>query len=107
FIILDEAQNTTPEQMKMFLTRLGLGSRAVVTGDITQIDLPRGKSSGLEEVRFVLREVPGIAFVYLTDQDVVRHELVSQIIRAYERYEAERLAGQNARADGAGGEAEE
>ncbi|MHB8946244.1 MAG: PhoH family protein, partial [Bacillota bacterium] len=90
FIILDEAQNTTPEQMKMFLTRLGFGSRAVVTGDITQVDLPRGKFSGLEEVRTVLHDVDGIAFVYLSDRDVVRHELVQKIIKAYERFNSAR-----------------
>lgn len=89
FVILDEAQNTTSEQMKMFLTRLGFGSRAVVTGDITQIDLPKGTSSGLDEVRHILRDVEGIAFVYLTDQDVVRHELVQKIIKAYERHNEE------------------
>lgn len=87
FVILDEAQNTTPEQMKMFLTRMGLNSKAVVTGDITQIDLPKGTYSGLEQVRVVLRDVPGIGFVYLSDRDVVRHELVSRIVRAYDRYE--------------------
>ncbi len=87
FVILDEAQNTTPEQMKMFLTRMGLNSKAVVTGDITQIDLPKGTYSGLEQVRIVLRDVPGISIVYLTDRDVVRHELVSRIIRAYDKYE--------------------
>lgn len=92
FIILDEAQNTTPEQMKMFLTRLGFGSKAIITGDITQIDLPRGKFSGLEEARKVLADVPGIAFNYLTERDVVRHELVSRIITAYEKYEKERKA---------------
>ena len=73
FIILDEAQNTTPEQMKMFLTRMGIGSKAVVTGDITQIDLPRGTYSGLEQVRIVLKEVEGLEFVYLTERDVDRH----------------------------------
>ncbi|BCV25637.1 PhoH family protein [Gelria sp. Kuro-4] len=87
FILLDEAQNTTPEQMKMFLTRLGFGSKAIITGDITQVDLPRGRFSGLEEVRFVLRDVAGIAFVYFSHQDVVRHELVQRIITAYEEYE--------------------
>ncbi len=90
FIILDEAQNTTAEQMKMFLTRLGFGSKAVVTGDITQVDLPRGKFSGLEEVRTVLHDVEGIAFVYLSDRDVVRHELVQKIIKAYERFDLTR-----------------
>lgn len=87
FILLDEAQNTTPEQMKMFLTRLGFGSKAVITGDITQVDLPRGRFSGLEEVRFVLQDVEGIAFIYFSHQDVVRHELVQRIITAYEEYE--------------------
>lgn len=87
FIILDEAQNTTPEQMKMFLTRLGFGSKAVVTGDITQIDLPRGQSSGLAQARDVLRDVPGVAIVQLSEKDVVRHELVQRIILAYEKYE--------------------
>jgi phosphate starvation-inducible PhoH-like protein len=86
FIILDEAQNTTPEQMKMFLTRMGIGSKAVVTGDITQIDLPRGTYSGLEQVRIVLKEVEGLEFVYLTEKDVVRHELVQRIVQAYERF---------------------
>ncbi len=87
FIVLDEAQNTTPEQMKMFLTRLGFGSKAVVTGDITQVDLPAGTKSGLAEVRHILAGVPGIAIVYLSEADVVRHELVQRIIQAYERYE--------------------
>ncbi len=87
FIILDEAQNTTPEQMKMFLTRLGFGSKAVVTGDITQVDLPKGNVSGLAEMPEIMGDVPGIAVVFLSDQDVVRHELVQYIIRAYERYE--------------------
>ncbi len=86
FIILDEAQNTTSEQMKMFLTRLGFNSKAVITGDITQVDLPSGKVSGLIEVRSVLRDVKGIEFVYLGQEDVVRHELVQQIIRAYEQH---------------------
>lgn len=89
FVILDEAQNTTPEQMKMFLTRLGLNSKAVVNGDITQIDLPKGVCSGLEQVRVVLRGIEGIKMVYLTDKDVVRHELVSRIIRAYESFDDE------------------
>ncbi|MEW6724521.1 MAG: PhoH family protein [Bacillota bacterium] len=95
FVILDEAQNTTPEQMKMFLTRLGFGSKAVITGDITQIDLPKGKWSGLEEVRRVLANVPGIAFVHLSERDVVRHELVQRVIKAYEEYEKERAATDN------------
>ncbi len=87
FIILDEAQNTSSEQMKMFLTRLGFNSKTVITGDITQVDLPAGKVSGLIEVRSVLREIPGIQFVYLKEEDVVRHELVQCIIRAYEAYQ--------------------
>lgn len=89
FIILDEAQNTTPEQMKMFLTRIGFGSKAVVTGDITQIDLPGDKKSGLKEVMKVLKDVKGIEFVYLSEKDVVRHELVQRIIKAYERYDSD------------------
>jgi phosphate starvation-inducible PhoH-like protein len=84
FIILDEAQNTTSEQMKMFLTRLGFNSKAVVTGDITQIDLPQKKTSGLMQVRRILREIEGIKFCYLTEGDVVRHELVQKIVRAYD-----------------------
>lgn len=87
FVILDEAQNTTSEQMKMFLTRLGIGSRAVVTGDITQVDLPKGVFSGLDQARTVLKDVEDIAFAYLTDSDVVRHELVQKVIKAYEAYE--------------------
>ena len=87
FIILDEAQNTTSEQMKMFLTRLGQGSRAIITGDVTQIDLPKGKKSGLIEATRVLQGVKGLEFVYLTHKDVVRHELVMRIIEAYGRYE--------------------
>lgn len=88
FIILDEAQNTTPEQMKMFLTRLGTGSRCIVTGDISQIDLPKGKKSGLVEAMEVLRGVEGVHIVELTAKDVVRHELVQKIVRAYEAFEA-------------------
>jgi len=88
FIILDEAQNTTTEQMKMFLTRLGFNSKTVVTGDITQVDLPSDKSSGLIEVQKILDGIEGIRFVYFTNRDVVRHKLVQQIIKAYERYEA-------------------
>jgi phosphate starvation-inducible protein PhoH and related proteins len=87
FIILDEAQNTTSEQMKMFLTRLGFGSKAIITGDVTQIDLPRGKSSGLKKVTEILDDVRGIDFVYLSKKDVVRHQLVQRIIEAYEKYE--------------------
>ncbi|HKE59291.1 MAG TPA: PhoH family protein [Pyrinomonadaceae bacterium] len=84
FIILDEAQNTTSEQMKMFLTRIGFGSKAVITGDVTQVDLPTGKRSGLIEAERILSDVEGIEFVYFTDKDVVRHKLVQMIIRAYE-----------------------
>lgn len=87
FIILDEAQNTTPEQMKMFLTRIGFGSKVIVTGDITQIDLPGDKKSGLKEVIKILRNIKGIEFVFLTEKDVVRHELVQKIIRAYEKHD--------------------
>jgi len=87
FIILDEAQNTTHEQMKMFLTRIGFGSKAVVTGDVTQIDLPKDRPSGLVEAAEVLRNVPGVACVRLGQADVVRHELVQKIVRAYEQYE--------------------
>ena len=86
FVILDEAQNTTPEQMKMFLTRIGFGSKAVVTGDITQIDLPRGHKSGLIEARLVLKRVRGIAFTHFQSSDVVRHPLVQRIVNAYERH---------------------
>ena len=86
FIILDEAQNTTREQMKMFLTRMGFGSKVVVTGDITQIDLPRGKKSGLVEAERVLKQVKDIGFCYLKDVDVVRHELVKKIINAYDQF---------------------
>ena len=84
FIILDEAQNTTSEQMKMFLTRIGFGSKAVITGDVTQVDLPTGKRSGLIEAERILSQLEGIEFVYFTDKDVVRHRLVQMIIRAYE-----------------------
>lgn len=92
FIILDEAQNTTSEQMKMFLTRLGNGSKAVVTGDITQIDLPGGKKSGLREVTKILKNIDGIATVRFDEKDVVRHHLVQEIVKAYERY-AEKTEG--------------
>jgi phosphate starvation-inducible PhoH-like protein len=87
FIILDEAQNTTPEQMKMFLTRLGFGSKAVVTGDVTQVDLPEGKKSGLREARNILRGVEGIKFFEFSDRDVVRHPLVAKIVVAYDKNE--------------------
>jgi phosphate starvation-inducible PhoH-like protein len=87
FIILDEAQNTTREQMKMYLTRLGYNSKTVITGDITQIDLPHGKASGLIEAEKILSGVEGIKFVYFSERDVVRHKLVQAIVKAYERYE--------------------
>ncbi|MBR6633951.1 MAG: PhoH family protein [Clostridia bacterium] len=87
FIILDESQNTTPEQMKMFLTRLGFNSKAVITGDITQIDLPDGKSSGLKQALKIVSDIPGISVTYLTSRDVVRHSLVTKIIEAYDRYD--------------------
>ena len=86
FVILDEAQNTTSEQMKMFLTRLGFGSKAVVTGDITQIDLPNARMSGLVEALKIVRDVDGIGFVYFDEKDVVRHKLVQQIVKAYEAF---------------------
>ncbi|NLK72196.1 MAG: PhoH family protein [Clostridiales bacterium] len=86
FIILDEAQNTTREQMKMFLTRMGFGSKAVITGDITQIDLPKGKNSGLKEAAKVLKGINGIAFSFLQESDIVRHPLVQRIINAYEKH---------------------
>ncbi len=90
FIILDEAQNTTPEQMKMFLTRLGFGSKAVVTGDVTQVDLPDGKKSGLREVRRILDGVEGLQFFDFSDKDVVRHPLVGKIVTAYDRWDREK-----------------
>ena len=86
FVILDEAQNTTSEQMKMFLTRLGFNSKAVITGDVTQTDLPAGRTSGLIEAQRVLAGVPGIRFIYFTEKDVVRHPLVQEIVKAYEAY---------------------
>jgi phosphate starvation-inducible PhoH-like protein len=86
FVILDEAQNTTPEQMKMFLTRIGFGSKAVVTGDITQIDLARGQKSGMVAVQKILVHVRGIAFTAFKSEDVVRHPLVQRIVDAYERH---------------------
>jgi len=88
FIILDESQNTTLEQMKMFLTRIGFGSTAVITGDITQVDLPRGTKSGLTHVIEVLKDVPGISFTHFLSKDVVRHPLVQRIVEAYERFES-------------------
>jgi phosphate starvation-inducible PhoH-like protein len=95
FVILDEAQNTTSEQMKMFLTRLGFNSKAVVTGDVTQIDLPNGRRSGLIEAVDVVARVTGISFIYFTERDVVRHNLVQRIIRAYEEYDQSRTAKSN------------
>ncbi|MGI6141340.1 MAG: PhoH family protein [Caldicoprobacterales bacterium] len=95
FIILDEAQNTTSEQMKMFLTRMGQGSRAIITGDITQIDLPKGRKSGLVEAIRVLKGIKGLKFVYLTHKDVVRHELVMRIIEAYGRYDKKTVRRQS------------
>ena len=94
FVILDEAQNTTTEQMKMFLTRIGYGSKVVITGDITQIDLPIGKMSGLIEARNVISGVEGISFIYFNERDVVRHPLVQRIVRAYESYSAQNTARQ-------------
>jgi phosphate starvation-inducible protein PhoH and related proteins len=90
FVVLDEAQNTTPEQMKMFLTRLGFNSKAVVTGDITQIDLPSGQHSGLNVVREILTGIGDLAFVYLSSRDVVRHRIVQDIVEAYRRYDEAR-----------------
>ena len=89
FIILDEAQNTTPEQMKMFLTRLGFGSKVVVTGDITQVDLPGGQRSGLKVVKDILEGVDDVHFSVLTSQDVVRHRLVGDIVDAYEKWQVQ------------------
>ena len=97
FVILDEAQNTTTEQMKMFLTRLGFGSKAVITGDATQIDLPAGKMSGMNEAREILRNVEGIRFCEFTDRDVVRHPLVQEVVRAYESAQARKDAAEGAR----------
>ncbi len=93
FIILDEAQNTTTEQMKMFLTRIGMGSKAVITGDVTQIDLPAGRRSGLVEAERVLKGIDGIDFTYFTERDVVRHKLVQMIIRAYDEHSRKGFEG--------------
>ena len=90
FVVLDEAQNTSPEQMKMFLTRLGFNTKMVVTGDVTQVDLPTGRGSGLRQVRQVLNDIPGVAFVELTSEDVVRHRIVASIIDAYRFFEEEK-----------------
>jgi phosphate starvation-inducible PhoH-like protein len=110
FVILDEAQNTTSEQMKMFLTRLGFNSKAVITGDVTQIDLPAGKKSGLIEALEVCGKIEGIGVVQFSEKDVVRHNLVQQIIRAYEEFEAanpqNRAASENGKGNGRGKESE-
>ncbi len=95
FIILDEAQNTTPEQMKMFLTRIGFGSTAVITGDVTQIDLPRGQPSGLRQAIEVLRDVPGISFTFFNARDVVRHALVQRIVHAYDAFDRQQVNAAN------------
>ena len=95
FIILDEAQNATPEQMKMFLTRLGFQSKAIVTGDLTQTDLPSGTKSGLAAAVKIVAGIPDIKIHYFTDRDVVRHKLVQKIILAYERYEREQVKAKN------------
>ncbi|HTQ78777.1 MAG TPA: PhoH family protein, partial [Thermoanaerobaculia bacterium] len=100
FIILDEAQNTTPEQMKMFLTRIGFNSKAVINGDITQIDLPQGRTSGLREAQEVLAEISGIKFFRFDKSDVVRHSLVQQIVSAYDRFDEVRRAENEARTEG-------
>lgn len=97
FIILDEAQNTTPEQMKMFLTRLGFGSKMVITGDVTQIDLPNGAHSGLRVIKDILHEIDDIAFLELTAEDVVRHRLIGDIVKAYENYDVTRQAPRSLR----------
>ena len=97
FIILDEAQNTTPEQMKMFLTRLGFGSKMVVTGDVTQIDLPNGAKSGLRVITDILQDIDDIAFKELTAEDVVRHRLIGDIVKAYEKFDAAKAAPRNIR----------
>lgn len=101
FVILDEAQNTTPEQMKMFVTRIGYNSKAVVTGDITQIDLPAGRMSGLVEAERILSRVEGIGFVHFNERDVVRHPLVQRIVRAYETYSAQNVNQQSLSFDAA------
>src|SRR5262249_45573330 len=102
FIMLDEAQNTSPEQMKMFLTRLGFGSKMVVTGDVTQVDLLPGQVSGLRVVQDILDGIPDIHFAKLTSHDVVRHKLVGKIVDAYERYDAHEARKKTRDADGAG-----
>lgn len=104
FIILDEAQNTTPEQMKMFLTRIGIGAKAVITGDVTQVDLPRGHKSGLAEARRILKDVRGLAFTDFDASDVVRHPLVARIVAAYEKNIMEEKRRAQAEGHGTGGE---
>ena len=99
FIILDEAQNTTPEQMKMFLTRVGLGSKAVVTGDITQIDLPPGRVSGLVQAQRIVKDIEGIEIVRFNERDVVRHPLVQKIVVAYDQFDRQE-AGKASLEDG-------
>src|SRR5207249_4598497 len=102
FVILDEAQNTTPEQMKMFLTRIGYNSKAVITGDVTQIDLPFGKLSGLVEAEKIISGVEGISFIHFNERDVVRHPLVQRIVRAYEAYSTNPAQQQSLRFNGSG-----
>jgi phosphate starvation-inducible protein PhoH and related proteins len=97
FVILDEAQNATVEQMKMFLTRLGFYSKMVITGDITQVDLPNEKASGLIQIQQILHNIDGIAFVYFSERDVVRHPLVQDIVKAYDRYEQHQHAAHQQR----------
>jgi phosphate starvation-inducible PhoH-like protein len=97
FIILDEAQNTTPEQMKMFLTRLGFGSKMVITGDVTQVDLPNGAQSGLRIITNILSDIDDIAFLELTAEDVVRHRLIGDIVKAYARYDETKSVPRNIR----------
>ena len=97
FIILDEAQNTTPEQMKMFLTRLGFGSKMVITGDVTQVDLPNGVRSGLRIISDILQDIDDISFMELTAEDVVRHRLIGDIVKAYEKYDEIKTAPRNLR----------
>jgi len=98
FIILDEAQNTTPEQMKMFLTRIGFNAKAVVNGDITQVDLPQGRQSGLREAQEVLADIAGIKFFFFDQRDVVRHSLVQQIVTAYDQFDRVKKEREDARA---------
>jgi phosphate starvation-inducible PhoH-like protein len=105
FIILDEAQNTSPEQMKMFLTRLGFGSKIVVTGDVTQVDLPGGTQSGLRVVQGILGDVDDVHFSTLSSSDVVRHKLVGDIVDAYDRWSATEQNDQDARRSGPRGQA--